>query len=87
MTAHAFRAIFAALLEILFDWLLGVKLMAHFRLDPPRINKEVRRHPSSYCHECLERFMAADVRCSYGTRFFHKECYKRWQEKRAFQCA
>jgi hypothetical protein len=31
--------------------------------------------------------MAADVRCSYGTRFFHKGCYKRWQEKRAFQCA
>jgi hypothetical protein len=63
-----------------------VKIMTHFPLDPPRINKEDRKQRSSYCHECLERFTAGDVRCSYGNRFFHKECYKRWQEKRIFQC-
>jgi hypothetical protein len=47
--------------------------MTHFRIDPPRINREDRKHRSSYCHECLERFTADDVRCSYGTRYFHKE--------------
>ena len=56
--------------------------MTHFRLDPPRINTEDRKRRFSYCHECLERFSAHDVRCSYGTRYFHKECYKRWQEKK-----
>jgi hypothetical protein len=58
--------------------------MTHFRIDPPRINKEDKKHRSSYCHECLERFTVHDVRCSYGPRFFHKECYRRWQEMRMF---
>jgi hypothetical protein len=56
--------------------------MAHFRLDPPRINKDDKKHRFAYCHECLERFTASDVRCSYGTRFFHKGCYMRWQAMR-----
>jgi hypothetical protein len=42
--------------------------MTHFRIDPPRINKGDRKRRSSYCHECLERFTAQDVRCSYGPR-------------------
>ena len=40
--------------------------MTHFRLDPPRINKEDRKQRSSYRNECLERFTADDMRCSYG---------------------
>jgi isocitrate/isopropylmalate dehydrogenase len=46
-----------------------------------------RKQRSSYCHECIERFTANDVRCSCGTRYFHKECYKRWQEKKVFRRA
>jgi hypothetical protein len=56
--------------------------MTHFRIDPPRINKGDRKRRSSYCHECLQRFTEEDERCSYGPRFFHKECYKRWRELR-----
>jgi len=58
--------------------------MTHFRIDPPRINKEDRKRRSSYCYECLQRFKADDVRCSYGTRYFHKGCYRQWQQKKLF---
>jgi len=61
--------------------------MTHFRLDPPRINKEDRKQRYSYCNECLERFTADDVRYSYGTRYFHKECYRQWQQKKMLHCA
>ncbi len=64
-----------------------VKIMTHFRLDPPRINREDKKQRFSYCHECLERFTAGDVRCSYGARFFHKVCYERWQGKRMIRRA
>ncbi len=60
--------------------------MTHFRIDPPRINVDDARQRSAYCCECIERFTRSDVRCRYGTRFFHKECYKRWQEKKMFRC-
>jgi hypothetical protein len=61
--------------------------MTHLRLDPPRINKEDRKQRYSYCNECLERFTADDVRCSYGARYFHKECYRQWQQKKMLHCA
>jgi PAS domain S-box-containing protein len=60
---------------------------SHFRLDPLRIKKDDRKHRCSYCHECLKRFAADDVRCSYGTRYFHVECYKRWEQKRMLRYA
>jgi hypothetical protein len=82
-----FSTIFVALLMFHLRLAFRVKIMTHFRLDPPRINSEDRKQRSSYCHECLERFTADDGRCSYGTRYFHKECYKRWQQKKMFQFA
>ncbi len=60
--------------------------MSHFRIEPPRINTTDAKQRSSYCYECIERFTPIDARFRYGTRFFHKECYKRWQEKKMFQC-
>jgi hypothetical protein len=60
--------------------------MTHFRIEPPRIKRVDAKRRSAYCHECIERFTVRDVRCCYGTRFFHRECYKRWQERKMFQC-
>jgi hypothetical protein len=82
MEACAFQYNFCRIVGVSIKLGIWVKIMTHFRLDPPRINTEDRKQRSSYCHECLERFTANDVRCSYGTRYFHKECYKRWQEKK-----
>jgi hypothetical protein len=59
--------------------------MTHFRIEPPRIKAEDAKRRASYCSECMERFTMKDVRCSYGTRFFHKECYKQWQGRKIFQ--
>ena len=58
------------------------------RAEPADAPRNSRRETvrSLYCHECIERFTMRDVRCSYGTRFFHKECYKRWGERKMFQC-
>jgi hypothetical protein len=44
-------------------------------------NKDEHRTAGQGC-EYVERFTGSDVHCSYGTRFFHKECYKRWREKK-----
>jgi hypothetical protein len=87
MEAYAFQYNFCRIVSAYIQLGIWVKLMTHFLLDPPRIKKDDRKQRSSYCHECLERFAADDVRCSYGTRYFHKECYKRWQQKKLFQRA
>jgi hypothetical protein len=83
--AYAFQYNFCRIVSAYIQLGIWVKIMTHFRLDPPRIKKDDRKQRSSYCHECLERFAADDVRCSYGTRYFHKACYKRWQQKKMFQ--
>lgn len=87
MEAYAFRCNFCHIVSVDIQLGIEVKIMTHFRLDPPRIKKDDRKQRFSYCQECLERFAAGDVRCSYGTRYFHKECFKRWQQKKSFQRA
>ncbi len=85
MEDFAFQYNFCRIVSAYIHLGIWEKSMTHFRLDPPPIKKDDRKQRCSYCHECLERFAADDARCSYGPRYFHKQCYKRWQQKKMFQ--
>ena len=58
--------------------------MTHFRLDTPKLSDE-SRHP--HCWECKHVFKQGEIRYRYGSKTFHRECYKKWVQQETFKKA